>query len=198
MKRGLSTFVRLFTVRRRIGLAVALVVSVAPSLAAQSRDPLSLDVTLGPSTGSGGRRHYYDSADVGVEITLAVRPHPDRPSAWLGGVTVGRRTPAEIGDRCFVDPGSGPGCAPAFYSFSHFGLLGGREWRRSHGAVRAFAGPAYYWGGGASGLGGQLHVDAAAGFKHLQFVVAARGTWVDRVTGETLRAHSLEFGLRVQ
>jgi len=63
--------------------------------------------------------------------------------------------------------------------------------------VGAFAGPAYYFGG-ASGLGGQLHVDAAAGFTHLQFVAAARGSWVDRFTGETLRAHSLELGLRVQ
>lgn len=197
MERRLSTLVRLIGVRCRIVFAVGLVVSVAPSLAAQSHDSLSLDVTLGPSTGSGGRRYYYDSADIAGEITLALRPHPDRASAWIAAVSVGRRTPAEFGDRCAINPGGAPGCAPAFPSFSHLGLLGGREWRRSQTEVRAFAGPAYYFGG-ASGLGGQLHVDAAAGFTHLQFVAAARGTWVDRFTGETLRAHSLEFGLRVQ
>lgn len=198
MERGLSIFVRLLAVRRRTMFAVALIVSVAPSLAAQSHDSMSLDVTLGPSTGSGGSRYYYDSADIAGEITLAVRPHPDRSSTWIAALAVGRRTPAEFGDRCALDPGGGSGCAPAFPSFSHFGLLGGREWRRSHAEVRALAGPAYYWGGGSSGLGAQLHIDAATGFKHLQFVAAARGTWVDRFTGETLRAHSLEFGLRVE
>jgi hypothetical protein len=198
MERALSTLVSLIAAHCRIVFAVGLVASVAPSLAAQSRDSLSLDVTLGPSSGSGGRRYYYDSADIAGEITLALRPHPDRASAWIAAVSVGRRTPAEFGDRCALNPGGAPGCAPAFPSFSHLGLLGGREWRTSHAGVRAFAGPAYYFGGGASGLGGQLHADAAAGFTHLQFVAAVRGMWVDRFSGETLRAHSLEFGLRFQ
>ena len=87
MERRLSTLVRLIGVRRRIVFAVGLVVSVAPSLAAQSHDSLSLDVTLGPSTGSGGRRYYYDSADIAGEITLALRPHPDRASAWIAAVS---------------------------------------------------------------------------------------------------------------
>ena len=198
MKHERSTFVSPFAVCCRIVFVVAVAASVAPPLAAQSRDRLSLDVTLGPSTGSGGRRYYYDSADMGAEITLALRPHPESLSGWIAAVAVGRHTPVEFGDPCALDPGGGSGCAPAFPSFSHLGLLGGREWRRSHGAVRALVGPAFYCGGGASGLGGQLHVDAAAGFRHLQFVAAARGTWVDRFTGETLRAHSLEFGLRMQ
>jgi len=197
MERRLSKLRGLTRVRCRIAFAVTLLASIAPSLAAQSYDALALDVTLGPSTGAGGRRYYYKSDGVAAEITFAVRPHSERASAWVAAVTLGRRTPAEFGDLCAIDPSGSPGCAPAFPSFSHLGLLGGREWRASHAEVRAFAGPAYYFGG-ASGLGGQLHLDAAAGFTHLQFVAAVRGTWVDRFTGETLRAHSLEFGLRVQ
>ena len=197
MKRWRSTLVWLIRVRCRIAFGIGLIVGIAPSLAAQSHRAFALDVTLGPSTGSGGRRYYYSSDDIAAEITLAVRPHSERASAWVAAITLGRRTPVEFGDPCAIDPSGSPGCAPAFPSFSHLGLLGGREWRTSHAEVRAVAGPAYYFGG-ASGLGGQLHLDAAAGFTHLQFVAAARGSWVDRFTGEALRAHSLEFGLRVQ
>lgn len=184
--------------RRWIVLRVILAMTLASPLSAQSHDSVSLDVTLGASTGYGGRRPYYASDDVAGEITLAVRPHPDRSSAWIAAVTVGRRTPLEFGDPCVIQPGAGSGCAPAFPSFSHLGLLGGREWRRSHVELRALAGPAFYGGSGASGLGGQMHLDGAAGFRHLAFVAAVRGSWVARVDGETLRCRSLEFGLRVQ
>jgi hypothetical protein len=64
--------------------------------------------------------------------------------------------------------------------------------------VRALAGPASYGGGGPSGVGAQLHVDGASGFKHLALVGAVRGSWVVRVTGEMLFSRSLEFGLRVE
>jgi len=180
--------------------AFALGLRLAPALMAQSQDSLSLDVTLGRSTGSGGRRPYLSSGDIAAEITLGFRPHPDRGSAWMAAFTLGRRSgPLAFGDeRCIVQPGPDSGCEPAFPTFSHIGLLGGREWRASHADLRALAGPAWYGGGGASGLGAQLHVDAAVGFRHLAFVVAARGSWVGRVTGETLRCRSLEFGLRIQ
>jgi len=184
--------------RRWIVFATVLAVTLASPLSAQSHDSLSLDATFGPSTGYGGRRHYYASDDIAGEITLAVRPHPDRSSAWIAGVSVGRRSPVEFGDRCRIEIGGPPGCAPAFPTFSHLGFLGGREWRASHAELRTFVGPAFYWGGGASGLGGQLHVDAAAGFRHLAFVVATRGSWLTRVDGETLRFRSIEVGLRVQ
>jgi hypothetical protein len=67
-----------------------------------------------------------------------------------------------------------------------------------HGALRAMVGPAFYAGQGASGLGGQLELDAAAGPTHLAFVLAARGSVIARFNGERLRLGSGAFGLRVQ
>ena len=183
---------------RSIVFVIALAMTIAPPLVAQSHPALSLDVTLGGSSGSGGRQDYYDSVDISAEVTLGLRQHPERALSWLSAVTVGRRSPLEFGDKCVVRLGGGSGCAPAFPTFSHLGLLGGGEWRRAATAVRVLAGPAFYAGGGASGLGAQLHLDGAVGFRHLAFVAAARGSWIARVSGEALRCHSLEFGLRVQ
>lgn len=47
-------------------------------------------------------------------------------------------------------------------------------------------------------MGAQLHLDGAVGFTHLAFVVAVRGSFISRFNGETLRARSTEFGVRIQ
>lgn len=172
---------------------------IACHLPAQSRDPVSIDATIGLSTGSGGRLPYYSSDGIAGEITLTFRPHPERETAGVVAATVGGQSHFDgYGDKCVVNPEYGSGCLPAFPSFSHVGVLGGVEGQWPGFAMRALAGPAFYGGGGASGIGGQLHLDGAIGFTHLAFVVAIRGCLVARVTGETLRSHSLEFGLRVQ
>jgi hypothetical protein len=185
---------------RWIVVAFALGLRLAPNLMAQSQDSFAFDATLGRSIGSGGRRPYLSEDDIATEITLGFVPHPDRASAWMAAFTVGRRSgPLALGDLpCIVQPGVDSGCEPRFPTFSHVGFLGGRELRASHIELRALAGPAWYGGGGASGLGAQLHVDAAVGFRHLALVGAARWSWVERVTGESLRCRSIEFGLRIQ
>jgi hypothetical protein len=183
---------------RSIVFVVVLAMRLAPPLVAQSHPALSLDVTLGGSSGSGGRQDYYDSDDISGEITLGMRQHPEPGLSWLSALTVGRRSPLEFGDKCVVRLGGSSGCAPAFPTFSHVGLLGGGEWRGPATALRVLAGPAFYAGGGPSGVGAQLGLDGAVGFRHLAFVAAARGSWIARVSGETLRCHSLEFGLRMQ
>jgi hypothetical protein len=177
---------------------VALAIVLAGSLQAQSRDSLSLDATIGPSVGSGGRRPYYSSNDIAGELTLTFRPHPDRASAWVAALSVGGRTSLEFGDRCVLDVAAGSVCAPAFPAFSHVALLVGIEKQWGIAAVRAFAGPGFYGGGGPSGLGAQVHLDGAVGFTHLALVGVIRGSFVSRFSGETIRAHSLEFGLRLQ
>jgi hypothetical protein len=184
--------------RCRIIVSVALAVGLAPPLSAQALDSLTLEATVGASLGSGGRQPYANSGGIAGEVIFAVRPHPDRAAAWLGALTVGGRGQIGHGDLCRVLPDR-PGCAPDFPNFGHVGLLAGREWRWPMNVdVRALAGPAYYGGDGPSGVGAQLHIDAASGFTHLALVGAVRGSWVVRVTGEMLFCRNLEFGLRVQ
>jgi hypothetical protein len=168
--------------------------------AQQPRDVLSLDLTIGRGTGSGGNQRYVSSDGIAAEMTLAFRPHPDHALGWMAAVALGRRSgPLDLGDlQCIVRIDANTGCLPGFPTFSHVGLIGGGEWRVSHLAVRALVGPAWYAGGGPSGVGAQAHGDVAIGFRHVALVAAARRSWVERVSHETLRCRSLEFGLRVQ
>lgn len=179
-------------------LNIALATVLVGSLQGQSRDSLSLDATLGPSVGSGGRGPYYSSDDVAGELTLTIRPHPDRDRSQIAALSVGGRTSLDFGDRCVVDVAAGSGCIPAFPTFSHVALLIGIEQQWGIAAVRALAGPAFYEGGGSPGMGAQLHLDGAVGFSHLAFVGAIRGSFVSRFDGESLRARSVEFGIRIQ
>jgi len=180
------------------GLALAVV--VARPIAAQARDTLSLDLTVGPSVGSDDRKHYGNADGVAGEVTLAFRPHPDRVVAPLAAIAIGRQSPVEgNGDaKCVVFPGDGSGCAPSFPAFGHAGLLGGIELRATHLAIRMLTGPALYGAGGVSGWGGQLHVDGSIGFTHLAIVSAGRRSWIASSTGGWLRCRSWEVGLRVQ
>jgi hypothetical protein len=184
---------------RCIVTAIAVAVGFAPSLVAQSRGARSIDVTLGPSSGSGGKRPYFSSDDVAAEITFGLRPPVSRGTTWAAALTIGRRSgPLDFGDLCRLQPTGEPGCEPRFPTFSHIGLLGGAAWQASRLEVRGLVGPAWYVGGGPSGVGAQAHLDAALGFRHVAFVVATRGSWVARAGGESLRCRSLEFGLRVR
>src|SRR5512146_1736884 len=176
-------------------LIIALAIVLVGPLQAQSRDSLSLDATLGPSIGSGGRGPYYSSDDVAGELTLTFRPHPDRDRSQIFALSLGRRTSMDFGDRCVLDVAAGAGCIPAFPAFSHVALLVGIEQQWGIAAVRALTGPGFYGGGGSSGMGAQLHLDGAVGFTHVAFVGAIRGSFVSRFNGETLRARSVEFGI---
>jgi hypothetical protein len=185
-------------------VAAALTIRLAPFAAAQARSSLSLDATIGVSTGSGGRQLYNaSSSSIAGEATLGVRFHPERAIAALGALSVGRRGRFEgNGDgRCVVPPptvGANDECEPPFPNPSHVGFLGGIEARDGELSLRALAGPAFYAGDGPSGVGAQAQLDAAAGFSRLAFLVAVRQSWMSRVTGESLRFRSLEVGVRLQ
>jgi len=181
-------------------IAVALTLPFAQPAAAQARDSLSLDATIGPSAGSGGRQPYYTSGDIAAEVTLAFRFHPERSVAGVGALSVGGRGTVLSDDVCrLVDGPEGTfSCAPKFPALNHIGILGGVESRASGVSMRVLAGPAFYAREGASGFGAQTQLDGAIGFSHLALVAAVRGSWIVRVTGETFFFRSLEFGFRVQ
>jgi hypothetical protein len=187
---------------RWIVRVMMLAFSVAQPVAAQTRDAFTLDLTVGHSVVSGGRRQYYSPNDVSGEVTLGYRLHPDHSVAPIAALTVGRRSPAELGHgdgRCivFLDQ-PGPGCAPHFPAFGHVGLLGGLELRASNMALRALAGPAIYGAGAESGFGGQFHIDGAIGFTHLAIVVAVRQSVFKSDDDGTIRSRSWELGFRIQ
>jgi len=186
----------------RVGRVVVAVLALplAGPAAAQARDTVSLDATIGASAGSGGRQPYYGSGDIAGEVTLGIRFHPERTVASIGALSVGGRSRFGFGDTCRLlnGPDGPPGCAPYFPALAHLGVLGGVERREGAGSLRALAGPAFYAGNGPSGFGAQTQLDGAAGFSHLLIVAAVRGSWIVRVTGETFFFRSLEFGLRVQ
>ena len=171
----------------RLAFGMALASILAEPLAAQSRGAVSTDVTVGPSTGWGGPRNLDDRNGYAGELTIGRRTRPDDETTRMVALTIGSHL--SLQNKC--------GC-PSFPSINHLGLLGGLERRGRLGAVRAMAGPAFYAGDGASGMGGQLHLDAAAGVSHLELVLAARGSVVVRFTGEVLGLSSLQFGVRLQ
>jgi hypothetical protein len=176
----------------RLFASIGLTVMVAGRLAAQPTHASSLDVTIGASTGRGGK--YFSRGGVAAEITLV----PDHETSRIAALTVGGRGSPASGDICAFEAGPGSRCLPRFPAIVHVGVLGGLERTMPGGAVRAMAGPGFYTGGGASALGGQLQLDAAVGFTHLAFVGAARGSVLARFRGETLRLGSLTLGLRIQ
>ena len=177
---------------------VALAIVLAQPLTAQSRDTVSLEITVGASRGWGGGRNYIGEGGVAGEITLGIRARPGDATTRITAVTVGARSSFNFTDVCVMDTVAGFGCRPRFPSVAHIGLLGGLERRRRAGALRVLAGPAFYGGKDASGLGAQLQLDAAVGFTHLALLLAARGSFILRPTGETLGLGSLGLGLRVQ
>lgn len=141
---------------------------------------------------TGSLRSPFSGA---VEITLGVRPDGGaRIVALTGGV------PLPAGNELLcaaVQPGSGK-CRPDFPAVAHVGLIGGVEKTSSIGAMRIAVGPAFFGGGGPSGLGGHVQLDVAGGSSHLAFVLAASGSVVSRFNGDILRLASLGFGLRVR
>jgi len=173
-------------------------IASATRLTAQATDRLSLDVTIGPSWGSGRRQQYDNTSGSAGEVVLALRLHPDRAVAPIAALSVGGQgsfTPDAV---CAVLPPPSTGCEPEFPSFGHLGIVGGIELRRAAVDLRALTGPAFYEGGGKTGLGAQINLDGAVGFAHLAFVAAVRGSLVDRFNGDRLWCRSLELGLRIQ
>lgn len=173
-----------------------LVALTATTAAAQSRDSVTVDFTVGASTGTGGKRLYADRNGVAATLLVGVRSGPRAPFAPVYAVALDGLGTVDFGDVCLIDPTATHGCAQQFPSFVSAGLLGGAELGDSRAALRALVGPAYVAASGRDGLGAQLHVDASLGAKHVALVGSLRKDFVRRFDGETLHVSSVEFGLR--
>lgn len=69
---------------RRLIVGTALAIVLTEPLTAQSRDTVSLEITVGASRGWGGRRNYIGEGGLAREITLGIRARPgdeSRPEA---------------------------------------------------------------------------------------------------------------------
>lgn len=179
----------------KLALASLLVGLAATSAAAQSRDSVTVDFTLGSSNGSGGNQLYAQTDGVGAALTIAFRNRGRTPIAPVHAFALEGRA-SGIGDVCLIDPSAPHGCAPYYPSFISAGFLGGAELGDSRAALRALVGPAYFATNGRDGLGAQLDLDASAGTKHVALVASLRHDLIRRFSGETLRVSSVGFGLR--
>lgn len=179
---------------RRLIFGMALGLAIAEPLSAQSPDSLSLDLTLGLSAGSSNRDNYYHPGAAAVEFTLAYGPV--HTTGRIVALTVGGDL--SFSSVCAIDEASAGACRKDFPSTIHLGVLGGFHRGTSHTALRAMVGPVAFGGDGESGAGGQLQLDAAAGFTHVALLAALHGQLLRRINGETLFLRSLGIGLRVQ
>ncbi len=178
--------------------AALLATLTATSAAAQSRDSVTVDFTLGSSSGTGGRRLYADRDGIGATLVVGIRNSPRTPLAPVYAAALDGLGTIDFGDSCLIDPTATHGCAPPYPSFVSAGLLGGVELGDSRAALRALVGPAYVAASGRDGLGAQLHLDASAGTKHVALVGALRRDFIRRFDGEPLHVSTVELGLRIR
>ena len=158
----------------RLTVIIALGFIAKAPLAAQTARPFSMDVTIGASTGWGGR--YFSRPGVAAEVTLT----PEHEAARVFAITFGGRGTPASGDICVFDNGPGSRCLKRFPAFAHLGVITGVERQSPVGTVRAMLGPAFYAGQGASALATQLQLDASAGFRHVAFMIARPATALAR------------------
>ena len=177
---------------RRLNIVIALLVIANAPLGAQAARPFSMDVTVGASTGWGGR--YFSRPGVAAEVTLT----PSHQAARVVAITFGGRGTLASGDICVFESGPGSRCLKRFPAFAHLGMLAGLEQPSPIGTIRAMLGPAFYAGQGKSALGAQVQVDASAGFRHVAFMVAGRASALARFSGERLGLGSLQAGFRIR
>ena len=181
---------------RRLIFGLALVLGLAKPLSAQTPDLISVDLSVGPSNGSGTRENYYLPGTAAAEFTIAIGPI--HSTGRIFALTVGGNLSYSATDICAIDETRTDRCLPIFPSTTHIGLLGGYHIGRSHTSLRAMIGPIAFAGGGPSGAGGLLQVDGTAGLSHVAFLVGLRGQVLRRINGETLYIRSLGLGLRLQ
>ena len=177
---------------RLLVASVAMILLASSFSYAQNTRSLSVDLSVGLSTGSGGR--YSDRSGVAGEITLV----PAHATAGIVALTLGGEGSIASGDVCVLDAGPGTRCLSQFPATAHLGVLGGLEGRVSGVTLRMLGGPAFYGGAGASGMGSQFQLDASTGATHVAVLIAARGSLIRRFSGETQWLSSVAIGLRFQ
>ncbi len=186
-----------------VAMLAALV--LAPERASAQRGTMmTVEALVGLGGGMGPSSEFLDhDVDLYGEATLAFRTPSNSPTARMWALSLAGQSPFIRADyvdattpmTCGVAPGTS-WCRQEFPSFVHLGVLAGVE-RHEAGTFRALVGPAYYWiSGGRPGLGAQLQLDAAAGFSHVQMMVAARGSQVFRFDGRRFGLFAFGLGLR--
>ncbi len=170
-------------------LALGLV-AVASSARAQAGNRASLDFTYGAATSWGGAQDYLARNTAAWQLTFV----PDNRGSRFVALTLGGRPQGAMEGICQPAP-DGSGCGPDFPSMTDLGIGVGMQRGEPAGRVRAILGPMFYLGDFRAG-GVRLQLDAAGGWQHLQFVLAARGDLVRR-GAENFRLGSLELGLRL-
>ena len=177
----------------RLLVATGALILLATSFSyAQTTRSLSVDLSVGLSTGSGGR--YADRSGIAGEITLV----PEHATIGFVALTVGGAGSIGSGDVCALEAGPGTRCLPQFPATAHLGVLGGLEGRVSGVTLRMLGGPAFFGGAGASGMGSQIQLDASAGGAHIAVLIATRGSLIRRFSGETQWLSSVAVGLRIR
>lgn len=165
---------------------LALAALGAPVALAQSPRGTGADVTLARHSVRGGFLGYRTGLHAGALFAVPLRPA--RTESLLlgfgGGAVVGG-----FGDRCLFGPGGpGAGCAPKA-NFVVVDLLVGTTIPGAAGLARAFAGPAFYAGGGGRSVGVQGRVDLTApAMAHLGLGAMLRGTYLPSHGGDRLLA----------
>jgi hypothetical protein len=149
----------------------------------------SFDATVGASYGWGGNI-YRERGGVAAELMFV----PEHTSSKIGALVVGARGNPASNDRCDFNPDR-TRCLEDYPSTLHVALVGGVENATTHLVLRAVAGPALFVGE-AKGGGPIVRVDAAAGAKHIKFVIAATGG-LDFGPHEPFPLGMLTLGLRI-
>lgn len=181
---------------RRLIFILAVFVGLAKPVSAQKPDSISLDLSIGPSSGSSSQNDYYQRGTAAAEFTMAFGP--THTTGRIFALTVGGNASYQAAEVCAIDEAHPGQCRDFFPSTVHIGLLGGFHVGTARAALRLMGGPVAFSGGGVSGGGLQAQLDGTAGLEHVAFLAALRGQVLRRGTGETLYIRSLGLGLRLQ
>lgn len=159
---------------------------LTPAVASAQGRGAGLDLTLARHSVKGGFLDYRDGPLADVLVAFPIRPTPTGSillGAGGGLVFVG------FGDRCKFGPGGE--CAPQG-NFGAVNLLVGTTIPGAGGLARAFAGPAFYAGGGGRSVGLQGRVDLTTpAFAHIGLGAMLRGTYLPDHGGDRLLAWAL-------
>jgi hypothetical protein len=180
-----------------VALATVLCVwNGANTLHAQAAPPLSLDLTIGRGSSSGGT--YRNRGGLFGDALVGYRLGDRTSGGWIAGASIAAQGSGGGTDICILLPSGG--CVPDFPSFySVGGLLGWATGTGRGTTMRLLAGPAYLWAseGDGAGIQGRLDVSTASAW-HLALVAAARGMLLPNFDGSTLSLWSFGVGISVQ
>lgn len=179
-------------------LAFTCGVVLTTEAAAQSRFPVSSEMSVGFRVGHGGT--YVSRGGAALDLLLSARLREISAGTLIGGLALEVQTPVTSELECrMIDPGGA--CAPEFPTFlSGAVIFGAQRGSARTPSARIAAGPAYYRdfeGGGALGLHGRMDV-ATPTWLHIAAIASLRGAVLPSFRGEALGITSFGLGFRIQ